>query len=69
MASSDFTCASTLFVIAGEVSDVFEGDLPEEPLPNSWRETPAGPRDGLDHDAGLKLVQKQKAAGPDATVK
>ena len=26
---------STLFVIAGEVSDVFEGDLPEKPLPNS----------------------------------
>ena len=60
---------STLFVIAGEVSDVFEGDLPEKPLPHSRRETEPCPRDRLDHDAGLKLVQEQKAEGPDATVK
>ena len=42
----------------GAVKKLPEGDLHEEPVPDSGRETTACQYHGSNHDTGLQLVQK-----------
>jgi len=46
----------------GEVEERAEGLLPEEQVPDTGRETRAGPADGTDAHASQQLVQEPTAA-------
>ena len=53
-------------LLQGEVAELPQRDLLEEPLPHAGREKAVGQRHRSHHDTSLKLVQKPATEGQDA---